>query len=605
MTHIPQLGYLDLEIVTAVVDDLVRSGRLDPSLKPEDILRVMEEIEPSAVRSADDEGEPDFKAFNPALPLPTTKRPDSWALTDPDLVVFRCGACGKLWLQPTRCCGRNCRRGAARYYLPASSAPPRRPLSTPEFSVVMPTKNKLELTRVAVESLQASLGKRTAEFIFVDCCSTDGSLAYFQELSRRLSVQVLVTHPEEPFIYARNCNRGAQVARGQYLLFANNDIESRDPRLFDKLARALADSRVGAVGTLTDYDCANDLQKQTSLPTERIWSTKPVMGFLWGVRAEVFAELGGLDEIFRDYGCDEVDFQYRAVQQNYQLAIIDSLVHHELHGTFGSQITAALMRNVRRFNEKHRCRLLDGGRWWTPFLRHVPPRVSVAIASRNCGPYLQRSLDSVLESYLPEGLTVQVVVVNDASTDETAGILEEYRTRYARQLNLITRTWSGGAAVAKNQALARCIGEYVALLDADDEFLELKLWRSVEALQESGADFLYHDFAFVYGDGRHQHHQLGNWSPRTWRENGTFGLPTNTWVFRNGTVEFCENYVTGEDPEFLERRWDTLQVTYLPEVLSRYHIRGDSLSQQARSRVVTGQLKGMTTAPLLGCSDVG
>ncbi len=77
---------------------------------------------------------------------------------------------------------------------------------------------------------------------------------------------------------------------------------------------------------------------------------KRVQGFFWAVRAEVFAELGGLDERFRDYGCDEIDFEYRAVQRNYRLAVVDSLIHHERHATFGPRIRESLAKNMERFH---------------------------------------------------------------------------------------------------------------------------------------------------------------------------------------------------------------------------------------------------------------
>jgi hypothetical protein len=76
--------------------------------------------------------------------------------------------------------------------------------------------------------------------VLVDCCSADGSLNYFRDLARRERVQIIVTHPDEPFVYALNCNPGAQVAEGRYLVFANNDIEAKDPDLMGKLARCLS-----------------------------------------------------------------------------------------------------------------------------------------------------------------------------------------------------------------------------------------------------------------------------------------------------------------------------------------------------------------------------
>jgi glycosyltransferase involved in cell wall biosynthesis len=224
------------------------------------------------------------------------------------------------------------------------------------------------------------------------------------------------------------------------------------------------------------------------------------------------------------------------------------------------------------------------------------------MACRNYGRFLPRSLDSILGSYLPDGLGLQVVVVNDASSDETVRVLEEYRLRCPEQVTVLQRSTSHGPAPAKNQANARCIGEYVALLDADDEFLEYKLWHSVETLDGRGGDFLYHDFIQVDAGGRQEWYRIGDWSLRRWR-TGT-RLPPGCWVFRNGLVRFCDRQITGEDPDFLRRNWRDLKTVYLPEALTRYHRHGTGLSSRAMCKVVTGQLKGLSHADVHTCSDV-
>ena len=110
--------------------------------------------------------------------------------------------------------------------------------------------------------------------------------------------------------------------------------------------------------------------------------------------------------------------------------------------------------------------------------------------------------------------------------------------------------------------------------------------------------------SFVFPDGRHERRSLGEWSLERWQAGECFSIPPSTWMFRNGSVQFCERFVTGEDPEFLQRRWNPLTTVHLPEVLTRYHVHGDSLSQRAMCRVVTGQLRGLAYADVGGCSDV-
>lgn len=124
---------------------------------------------------------------------------------------MRCDSCGASLLRPGPCCGAVARPAAAPYYVASGSGGGQTGV---DFSIVMPTKNNLHLTRVAVESLRRAAG-HSVEFVFVDCCSTDGTLNYYQDLAQQERVTLLVTHPEEPFVYSRNCNRGAEAARGR------------------------------------------------------------------------------------------------------------------------------------------------------------------------------------------------------------------------------------------------------------------------------------------------------------------------------------------------------------------------------------------------------
>ena len=195
---------------------------------------------------------------------------------------------------------------------------------------------------------------------------------------------------------------------------------------------------------------------------------------------------------------------------------------------------------------------------------------------------------------MPAGIGLQVVVANDASTDDTASVLEQYRHRCPAQVTVVHCPVSHGPAAAKNAAIDRCLGETIALLDADDEFLVQKLRRSLEMLEATGAEFLYHDFLLALPDGREEQQQIGRWSLPRWRHGRT--LPPSTWVFRSGSVRFCEAYAAGEDPEFLRRRWKQLNTAYLPEALTRHYRHSGSLSSQATCQVVTSQLKGKPLA---------
>jgi glycosyltransferase involved in cell wall biosynthesis len=88
------------------------------------------------------------------------------------------------------------------------------------------------------------------------------------------------------------------------------------------------------------------------------------------------------------------------------------------------------------------------------------PLVSVVIPTYNRAHYLPEAIDSVLAQSYPD---VEIIVVDDGSTDHTAQVMERYigKVTYQRKQN-------GGVASARNLGLQFAHGEFVAFLDSDD-----------------------------------------------------------------------------------------------------------------------------------------
>jgi glycosyltransferase involved in cell wall biosynthesis len=101
------------------------------------------------------------------------------------------------------------------------------------------------------------------------------------------------------------------------------------------------------------------------------------------------------------------------------------------------------------------------------------PLVSVVVAAYNCERYVGAALESALaQAYSP----VEVIVVDDGSTDSTADVAARYPVRPIRQAN-------GGQGAAKNKGVAAARGDLIAFLDADDLWFPSKLTRQVERLE--------------------------------------------------------------------------------------------------------------------------
>ena len=193
------------------------------------------------------------------------------------------------------------------------------------------------------------------------------------------------------------------------------------------------------------------------------------------------------------------------------------------------------------------------------------PRFSVAIATRNYGRWLERCLESVLTSYERSGVPIQIVVADDCSTDNTSKILDHYQSKYPQIFTIVNLTTSNGISAAKNAAIRHCRGEYIALLDADDEFAPDKLARCDQALKmHPDTELLTHDYTFINEKTGETFVPGHDWY-RFWR-------PPGVWVFRAGRVLFSEQMICGyEELEWSKRCWYEIRRFHIPETLAIVH----------------------------------
>ena len=97
-------------------------------------------------------------------------------------------------------------------------------------------------------------------------------------------------------------------------------------------------------------------------------------------------------------------------------------------------------------------------------MNNEPPLVSVIIPSYNCGKYIDEAVSGVLNQTYPN---VEVIVIDDGSTDNTLDILSKYRN----EIKVISQP-NQGVAKARNTGISAAAGKYIATLDADDRWLE-------------------------------------------------------------------------------------------------------------------------------------
>lgn len=112
--------------------------------------------------------------------------------------------------------------------------------------------------------------------------------------------------------------------------------------------------------------------------------------------------------------------------------------------------------------------------------------ISVVIPVFNAMPYLCQCLDSILAHGTPE---IEVICVNDCSTDEGPQVLSEYQARDAR-VSVIHNVERLGAGRCRNLGLERAQGEYLLFMDADDWLFPDSLAKMLAKARGHRADVL-------------------------------------------------------------------------------------------------------------------
>ena len=122
----------------------------------------------------------------------------------------------------------------------------RRAAPAGKVSILIPIRDRVELLRRCLASLDATLGEQLREIVVIDNDSASAeTLNYLDEIER---AGVRVARASGPFNFARLINAGASIADGEFLLWLNNDIEALREGWLEEMLSRLAEPDVGAVG---------------------------------------------------------------------------------------------------------------------------------------------------------------------------------------------------------------------------------------------------------------------------------------------------------------------------------------------------------------------
>lgn len=175
--------------------------------------------------------------------------------------------------------------------------------------------------------------------------------------------------------------------------------------------------------------------------------------------------------------------------------------------------------------------------------------ISIAIPCYNSESYMARAVESVL----PGGDDVEIIIVNDGSEDNTSAIAHEYEKKYPNIIKVIDKE-NGGHGDAVNTGLENATGKYFKVLDSDDWVKEgslhriLRLFRDFEKEEEELdmliANYVYEKEGVSHKKVVHYRNALPQDVIFKWSDVGHFRLDQyilmHSVIYRTELLKLCQ-----------------------------------------------------------------
>ena len=225
------------------------------------------------------------------------------------------------------------------------------PQPPPLVSIVIPTRDRVDLLRACIDSIRARTAYARYEIVIVDNDSREpGAVAYLADLARQDAMRVVPY--AQPFNYAAQCNLGVREARGALIALVNNDIEVVTPRWLDELVGLAVRPDVGLVGATLFYPDGTlqhagvilglngvgdrpwiGTRRGFAGPYGRARAVREVSGLITAcavVARDRYLAAGGMNEALA-VSCNDLDLCLRLKRAGYRNLVTPhaELVHHE------------------------------------------------------------------------------------------------------------------------------------------------------------------------------------------------------------------------------------------------------------------------------------
>lgn len=219
------------------------------------------------------------------------------------------------------------------------------------------------------------------------------------------------------------------------------------------------------------------------------------------------------------------------------------------------------------------------------------PLVTVLITAYNAEPWLAEALDSATGQTWPN---VEVVVVDDGSTDRTLEIARRYESASVR----VIHQENAGACAARNRAFSEAQGDFIQYLDADDLLAPDKIERQLRRLEREPprtvatgpwSRFYNDDLATAAQTSApdwRDYEPASDWLIQSWEGRGTF-FPA-VWLIPHDVAEqagpWNESILLNQDGEYVARVLVTARkIVFVEEAWSYYRSSGPNSVSRRRN----------------------
>ena len=229
-------------------------------------------------------------------------------------------------------------------------------------------------------------------------------------------------------------------------------------------------------------------------------------------------------------------------------------------------------------------------------------KISIIIPVYNVEKYLSRCLDSLINQTLT---SLEIILINDCSTDDSLKIMEEYSKRDER-IKIIDLKTNQGAATARNKGLKIASGEYLSFIDPDD-FVDTNYY---EELYRAGANGKYDivkcPLKIINIDGTMTESSLQKHLKKT-KNNYLFSYEWTTAIYKHSIVkenniDFPDECRKGQDIVFLSRV--LLRATSLKLIDSVYYYYNKRYDSLNASKIPLNSIKSALRAIKLTINEL-